>query len=161
MVGSCIFSVKFTKSKDSSLSKLSYVDLEKSSAPEILKSCSNGHYFPMLALLKISQERPYCFKLWRRCTCIYELLTRSCNFKSESNNQLIIYFFKRIGNAMYVNGNTFINCCCCCICVKKTDKNLAWLGVRMVTSVSRGKEMSGHFYTYGWFFSILWNLLRL
>ena len=25
----------------------------------------------------------------------------------------IIYFFKRIGNARYVHGNTFINCCCC------------------------------------------------
>ena len=24
---------------------------------------------------------------------------------------IIIYFFKRIGNAMYVNGNTLINCC--------------------------------------------------
>ena len=34
----------------------------------------------------------------------------------------------------------------------KTDKNLAWLGVTIVTSLSRGKEMSGHFYTYGWFF---------
>ena len=103
--------------------------------------------------------------------------------------------------------------CCCCICVKKTDKNLAWLGVTwdqalfffffflllcffgsrgkkitpssrerhkrligrarerawsqarlgvtIVTSLSRGKEMSGHFYTYGWFFSILWNVLRI
>ena len=54
---------------------------------------------------------------------------------------------------MYVNGNTLINCCCCCcICVKKTDKNLACLGVRIVTSVSRGKEISGHFYSHGYFF---------
>ena len=27
-----------------------------------------------------------------------------------------------------------------------------WLGVMIVTTVSRGKEMSGHFYTYGGFF---------
>ena len=36
MAGSSIFSVNFTKSKDSSYSKLAYVDLEKSSDPEML-----------------------------------------------------------------------------------------------------------------------------
>ena len=30
-----------------------------------------------------------------------------------STNYLIIFLFKRIGNVMYKNGNTLINCCCC------------------------------------------------
>ena len=45
---------------------------------------------------------------------------------SQTINQL--FFFKRIGNATYVTGNTLINFCCCCICVKKTDKKTGLTG---------------------------------
>ena len=51
---------------------------------------------------------------------IFEIMNcRHDHVISKVTNPLIIiiYFFKRIGIAMYVNGNIpLINCCCCCCC---------------------------------------------